>query len=228
MPAPTTVTSEQVIQAAAMLAEQGKPITGWTLRGVIGSGRPDRLLAVWREQQGLPAYDDPDPANMEKRGSAPDCPRHLLSMAEEWGVEMRRHIDVLNRSMWLEAHTAAEEAHKSEVDGLRARVAALDGELYGAEQQVAALEDSVYERYAEAESIRTAAVRKAEAADAAIAKAQADVERALAEVARARSEADGHREANARLQATLDELVQRLPGALPRNVASNAKKPNAA
>ena len=211
MPAPVMVTDEQVAEAAANLSEQGKPITGWTLRGIIGSGRPDRLLAVWRHQQGMPAQDDPEPVDMGEGSPLPACPGHLLSMADEWGAEMRRHLDDLNQAMWLTAHTAAEQVHKSEMNGLHARIAELDGELYSAEEQVGILEDLVAEKYIEADNVRMAAVRKTEAADAAVAKAHADVERALVEVARARSEADGHKEANARLQATFDEFVRRLP-----------------
>lgn len=204
MPAPTIVTAEQVVEAAATLAEQGKVVTGWTLRGVIGAGRPDRLLAVWREQQGMPDPYKETRGDTEDRGLPPDCPPHVLSLAEDWAVDTRRYLDGLNLTMWQAAGAAAEQACKAEMDTLRARIAELDDELYRAERQVGALEASSAEKWYEAQNTMTAAVLKANVADAAIAKAQA-------EVVQARAEADGHRQANARLQATLDELVRRLP-----------------
>lgn len=196
MPAPTIVTPQQVSEAAAKLAEQGKAVTGWTLRGVIGSGRPDRLLAVWREQQGIP---EPEPAKPEDEENSllPDFPPHLVSMADEWAADMRRYLDGVNVTMWRTANAAAEHKHCAEVDRLRTRVRELEGELDHASYQVESLEGLTQEQYDEAHSAKMDAARQVAAA--------------REEVKQARAEADGHREANIRLQATLDELVRRLP-----------------
>ena len=199
MPAPTTVTPEQVAQAAATLAEQGKPITGWTLRGVIGSGRPDRLLAVWREQKGMPAQDEPEPEDAEERSLLPDCPPHVLSLAEEWAADMRQYLDGVTLTMWRAATLLADQEHRAEVDRLNSRVRDLERELSHAAYQVESLEGMVQGQWDEAQ------VQKDDAAH--------QVAAARAEVRQARTEADGHREANARLQTTLDELVRRLPAA---------------
>lgn len=204
MPAPVIVTSEQVAEAAAKLAEQGKPITGWTLRGVIGSGRPNRLLSVWKGQQGMADNVEPEPAGEDRNGLVPDCPPYVLMFAEDWAADMRRYLDGLTLTMWRATNTATEQAHHEVTRALRTRIAELEDELFRAEGQVGTLEALSAEKWHEAQTIRETALRRAEVADAENAKAQA-------EVVRARAEADGHREANARLQATLDELVRRLP-----------------
>ena len=46
---PPEVTIEQIIQACSHLEENGKKVTGSSLRTRIGSGNPARLLKVWNE-----------------------------------------------------------------------------------------------------------------------------------------------------------------------------------
>lgn len=46
---PPEVTIEQIIQAGSHLEENGKRVTGSSLRTRIGSGNPARLLKVWNE-----------------------------------------------------------------------------------------------------------------------------------------------------------------------------------
>lgn len=46
---PPEVTIEQIIQAGSHLEENGKRVTGSSLRTRIGSGNPARLLKVWHE-----------------------------------------------------------------------------------------------------------------------------------------------------------------------------------
>jgi hypothetical protein len=44
---PVEVTDEAIIEAGRALVEQGRNVTGFALRKVIGSGAPNRLKAVW-------------------------------------------------------------------------------------------------------------------------------------------------------------------------------------
>lgn len=41
------VPDSQIISAGRSLQEEGKPVNGWSLRNLIGSGSPDRLNQVW-------------------------------------------------------------------------------------------------------------------------------------------------------------------------------------
>lgn len=43
------ISNEQILEAAATLQSQGRDITGWALRDVIGSGGPKYMIRVWEE-----------------------------------------------------------------------------------------------------------------------------------------------------------------------------------
>ena len=196
MPAPTTVTAEQVTQAAATLTEQGKPITGWTLRGVIGSGRPNRLLSVWREQQGMLVQEDEQPKADDLMHSETP-PEDLLALAGEWSVDIGRIVDRVTRIAWTQASALASRFHLEQVCMLRSRVGDLERELEYASQQVGSMEDLSTKRWLEmSETLRVAARQ---------------VEVAQQDMAQAREEAEAHRDSNVRLQVTLDEMVRRMP-----------------
>jgi hypothetical protein len=51
---------EEIIKAAAVLQEQRRNITGWSLRQEIGSGAPKNLISQWEnhnKKQGNINYD---------------------------------------------------------------------------------------------------------------------------------------------------------------------------
>ena len=194
MPAPITVTAEQVIQAAATLEEQGKPITGWSLRGVVGAGRPERLLTVWREHQGMLVHDEQPKADDILHS---ECPPEVTALSEQWSGNLASFITHLTQTAWGQAYSLASKLYLEQVSMLRSRVGDLERELEYASQQVAATEDHAAKQWMEVHEATKAAARQ--------------VEVAKEDVAQARAEAEAHRDANVRLQATLDEMVRRMP-----------------
>ena len=87
MPALAQVSAHQVAEAAATLTAQGRRVTGNSLRGVIGHGRPERLAAVWSEQQG----EHPVLVPEEPAGPAlpPTIADHLAAAMERQAVDLR-------------------------------------------------------------------------------------------------------------------------------------------
>jgi Plasmid replication region DNA-binding N-term len=50
MPAPATVTDEQIRDAGRDIAAGGRRVTGYSLRAQLGGrGEPRRLMAVWQQ-----------------------------------------------------------------------------------------------------------------------------------------------------------------------------------
>lgn len=41
------VEESRIIEAAMTIIEQGKSVSGWKLRNIIGAGNPGRLMKVW-------------------------------------------------------------------------------------------------------------------------------------------------------------------------------------
>jgi len=184
MPAPVTVTTDQVAQAAEQLAGLGKRITGWALRGVIGAGRPDRLEAVWREQKG--SQPAPAPPEQDKPALPPAVAEHLAAAEERIAVDLRGLVG----QAWRQAADLAARRVQDEVDGARARVAALEDEqaeaarvIEEADWRAAVLQEELDAARGEAGAARMEAARvqqvareQAAAHDARLADAQRAVE----------------------------------------------------
>lgn len=201
MPAPVQVSPEQVAQAATTLAAQGKPINGWSLRSIIGKGRPERLRAVWQEQQ---ESEQPNPTATELEAPAlpPIIADHLAEAIERVTADLRGLVG----QAWSRAADLAARRVQEEVKGARARVVALEDEvaeaarvLDEADQATAALADE-----------RDGARQEADAARRTVAAAgQAARERAAADAARL---ADAERLVG-ELRSQVDQAEARARGA---------------
>lgn len=178
MPAPATVTPADISGAAATLQAAGEQITGWRLRRVLGRGRPDRLEAIWREQQAEAA---PTPAPEPEAPPLPPAISEHLAAAEE-----RALADVrgLVAAAWRLAADLAARRVADEIRDARGRVAVLEAELTEAGRAVEAAD----ERGAMLEQDLGAARQAAASAEAALAEARTEAERAAAAAA-ARQEA---------------------------------------
>lgn len=186
MPAPVTVNAEQVTAAAARLVESGQRVTGWSLRRVIGAGRPERLAAVWQEQQHERA--EPAPADEFAQALPPAIAEHLAAETERLSADMAGLVG----QAWGRASDLATRRVQAEVDEARARVALLGDEAAEAarvldksdeEARVLAEQRDAARAEAEVARIETAQTRQAtlEAAAAAGAR-QEDAERQAAEL----------------------------------------------
>ncbi len=187
MPAPVQVSPEQVVQAAAALVAQGKATNGWSLRGVIGKGKPERLLAVWQGQQ---ESGQPTPAAAEPEVPVlpPAIADHLAEAVERVAADLRGLVG----QAWSRAADLAARRVQEEVEEARARVVALEDEVAEAarvldetDQAAAALADERDGAREEADAARRATAaaeqtaRERAAADAA---RLADAERLVGEL----------------------------------------------
>lgn len=141
---PVEVTDEEIIAAGRSLVEQGRNVTGFALRQVIGSGAPNRLKAVWdrHQAQGVP---QPEPRPL------PEGIAGVLDRLEaQWSAQLRE----LALELHTLAHRDAEQALQAGRDQLQHDRQALDQELQDASQTVETLEQQIRELQEEREGWR--------------------------------------------------------------------------
>ena len=186
MAALVQVSPDQVAQAAATLTAQGRRVTGNSLRGVIGQGRPERLAAVWAEQQGeQPVLVPEEPAGPTLPPTIAD---HLAAAMERQAADLRGLVG----QAWARASDLATSRVQAEVDAARVRVAELEDDnvqgtknLDGADERAAALADELAQTQADGAQARAETARVQQAAReqaAADAARLADAERTVAEL----------------------------------------------
>ena len=186
MPALVQVTTDQVAQAAATLTAQGRRVTGNSLRGVIGQGRPERLAAVWSEQQGQAVQESPPEPD------APALPPAVADHLAEAEARVLADLRGLVVQGWRQASDLAARRVAQEVSDARARVAELEDDavqgtknLESADERAAALADELAQTQTNAAQARAETTRVQQAAReqaAADAARLADVERTVAEL----------------------------------------------
>lgn len=201
MPAAITVTNEQVSAAAGQLIREGKRITGWTLRAVIGFGRPSRLAAVWDDLHGEAAGKGlPEP---EAPVLPPMIADHLAAATERLSAELH---DLVGQS-WARAAELATKRVQAEVDAARARVSELEDELAQADEVLEKADET--EKMLREEKIEMLAERKATHDEH-----MESLGTAKDEAIRARADAEAARGMLKHLQDMVTELVRRVPQAL--------------
>jgi len=98
MPAPQVVTDDEILAAGRQLRNEGRPVTGWTLRAALGDrGKASRLLAVWDAA----GDQEPEP-------EAPPAPPPLPAAIEERANALRERVGADLGAFASEIWTAAE------------------------------------------------------------------------------------------------------------------------
>lgn len=141
---PVEVTDETIIEAGRALVEQGRNVTGFALRQVIGSGAPNRLKAVWDRQQAQTVIQ-PEPMPL------PEGMAGVLDRLEaQWSTQLRE----LALELHTLAHRDAEQTLKMGRDQLQHDRQALDQELQDASQTVETLEQQIQKIQEERDGLR--------------------------------------------------------------------------
>lgn len=180
MPAPVTVSNDEIEDAGRALAAEGKAVNGWSLRRVLGRGDPVRLGAVWQARQ-VDAEPVPD-----VEASRP-LPPVVAEQVEALRADLATRAGELGAALWRAAERLAAERASGEAEAARAEAAALRSQLDAAGEVVAAADAARDEAEREAERLRVL-VTEAEAAILVV-RGEADrrvtVAEALADAARA-------------------------------------------
>lgn len=207
MPAHATVSPEQVLEAATILQNDGKRISGWTLRRIIGAGDPARLEAIWREHAAAAAEVERDAEDVAH--TLPPSVADHLAAAE---ARVLANVRGIVSQIWKGASDLAAQRVAQEVSDARARVAELEEELAEARSALAVADDDLSrmtakygDAHLKAEMGRGSVQEAAAARAAAEARAEAAEQRAVA--AEARAEA-----AEARADQALERVTAALAG----------------
>jgi colicin import membrane protein len=183
MPAPPTVTDDQIRDAGRDIASAGRRVTGYSLRAQLGGrGEPRRLMAVWEQAREQP---DPAPTNQPPQVAAPPLPPDLATQATALRARLAAEFDAAIAAAWIAAERRAAERLGGEVEAARAAAEAA--------------------RQAQAEADEALAI-----ADAARDAAEAERDRLTGEVAEARAAADRATGQCAAAEAERDRLVAEL------------------
>lgn len=141
---PVEVTDETIIEAGRALVEQGRNVTGFALRQVIGSGAPNRLKAVWDRQQAQTVIQ-PEPMPL------PDGIVNVLDRLEaQWSAQLRE----LALELHTLAHQEAEQTLQADRDQWQQDQQTLKQEVEDASQTIETLDKQVRELEEERERLR--------------------------------------------------------------------------
>ncbi|ADC64184.1 DNA-binding protein [Allochromatium vinosum] len=141
---PVEVTDEAIIEAGRALVEQGRNVTGFALRQVIGSGAPNRLKTVWdrHQAQGLP---QPEPRPL---------PDGIVNVLDRLETEYSKQLYKLALEIQALAHQEAEQTLQAGRDQWQHDRQALEQEVEDASQTVETLEQQMQELQEERERLR--------------------------------------------------------------------------
>lgn len=224
MPMPASVSAADVIVAGVTLIEQGRAVSGGALRQVIGRGRPDRLMSLWRDQQPAPDITPPPPA-------APALPPALDDALAAASDGMASELARLFGAAWATAHEVAQARIATEAEDARRRVEDLTAErdealqaLEEADARIAALEaerDAERTRADDAEEARTL-LDKVSRESGAAAQAQMMALEMRAVAAERRAEV-----AEDRAERVARDAMDRLSAALAAHGSASGDEPSA-
>lgn len=101
MPAPATVSDEQIHDAAQHIIAGGRRVTGYSLRAQLGGrGEPRRLMAVWEQNR---QQHDPSPADQPPAVAAPPLPPDLAAQAATLRDRLTADFDAAMAAAWIAA-----------------------------------------------------------------------------------------------------------------------------
>ena len=147
MPAPTTVTDQAVIEAGRQLTTEGKPVTGWRLRTVLGAGNPTRMGKIWEAHAAEMAEETQAP-------TPPPLPADLETQATAFQMRVAAELDSMIMAAWQTAERTAMDRTKTEVDAARDATKRTTADLELAEQAIADAETERDQATVMAEQLR--------------------------------------------------------------------------
>ena len=197
MPAPATVSSETVAFAAAELAAQGRPISGGSLRSIIRRGRPDRLLALWREQQ-------PALAEQPAVAPAPAVPPAMADALAAASSSMTADLATLFSAAWATAHELAQSRIAHEAEDARQRIEAMTVER---DEALTALDEAD----AFIVTLKGNLDLERQVNNDQAGQHAREMEETRAEAVRSRADADAAQALMTGLQEQVSELIRRIP-----------------
>lgn len=218
MPAVATVSAFEVADAAAELAAQGRPISGGSLRSIIRRGRPDRLLALWRDQQ-------PTPAEQPAVTPAPAVPPSMADALASASGRLTADLAALFGAAWTTAHDLAQSRIAAEAEDARQRIQEMTLER---DEALTALDEAD----AFIVTLKGNLDREREVINDQAEQHAREMEEVRAEAVRARADADAAQALMTGLQEQMAELIRRIPVSAPdtprRRAASSDGEPRLA
>lgn len=187
------ITTEEVIQAARQLTEQGKSVTKTGLRATIGRGRPDNLMAIYESfiaENGPLSL--PIATEVTEQEDEIELPAELADLQSLLIPEVVSQLEaVFSRSNQLAHHIHGQRVNK-EVQAARKRVQDAESELNSTNEQLADSFDQIEDLAEEVERLSTSeSALKSELAQLREQLRQADGQLEKQETALADSRADG-------------------------------------
>jgi colicin import membrane protein len=195
MPAPATVTDEQIRDAGQDIIAAGRRVSGYSLRAQLGGrGEPRRLMAVWQQTRPQP----PAPADQMPAVAAPPLPPDLAAYAATLRERLTAEFDVTIAAAWVAAERRAAERLGGEVEVARAAAEAAGQAQADADEALAAADIARDAAETDRDRLAVEATEARAAADRATgqrAAADAERDRLVAELSQARqaiAEAERH------------------------------------
>jgi Plasmid replication region DNA-binding N-term len=113
MPAPATVTDEQIRDAGQEIIADGRRVSAYSLRAQLGGrGDPRRLITVWEQIQ---QQRDPAPIDQPQAVAARSLPPDIAAQATMLRERLAAEFDAAIAAAWLAAERRAAERLGSEV-----------------------------------------------------------------------------------------------------------------
>lgn len=181
MSARATVSDDEVVAAGRALAAEGSPVSGWSLRRVVGRGDPARLQAVWGQHQTEAG------SHVEATPGSVTLPPVVVEAVEV----MRGRVGDLAADLWRAAERLASERAHGEAEAARAETATLRHQLDQAAVALAAADearDAAEERAERLAVIEAQATAWYDDVERRVATADARAAAAEAETARVRED----------------------------------------
>ena len=136
MPAPATITDEQIRDAGQVIVAAGRRVTGYSLREQLGGrGDPRRMLAVWQQTQ---PQRDMAPSDQPQTVAPPPLPPDLATHAAALRDRLAAEFDTVMATAWAVAQNRAAERLGSEVEAARAAAKAAEQAQAEADEALAA------------------------------------------------------------------------------------------
>lgn len=187
MPAPATVTDEQIRDAGQEIVAAGRRVSGYSLRAQLGGrGEPRRLMAVWEQTR---PQRDPAPADQMPTVTAPPLPPDLAAHAATLRERLTAEFDATIAAAWVAAERRAAERLGGEVEAARAAAETAGQAQAEADEALAAADMARDVAEADRDRLATEATEARAAADRATgqrAAADAERDRLVAELSQAR------------------------------------------
>lgn len=148
---PSVFTDEQIIEAGRTLQGQGRPVSGFAIRQLLGGGNVPRLMQVWtnhieKEESGTEeAQELPGEIESKVAGLQAELSKHVRQIAQSLYRQQRIHQELeaaereSEREREREQSSREVEEAQQIIDRLQEQVGRLEGELSETKQ---ALEDS--------------------------------------------------------------------------------------